>query len=155
VSELSQDAARAIIDRLGPGMKQAELRKHSTCDVCHEKVGHTGLPLFWRVTVERFGIDMRAVRRQDGLAQFIGSSAIAAAMGPDPDMAKPLMDPTAVTLCESCAMDKTGYVVAVAMERSSRAPAVEITVREPDGAELASWRRDARGRLVEDDGEPA
>jgi hypothetical protein len=34
-------------------------------------------------------------------------------------------------------------------------PAVEITVREPDGAELASWRRDARGRLVEDDGEPS
>jgi hypothetical protein len=97
-------------------MKQAELLKHTTCDLCRKKVGETGLPLFWRVTVERFGIDLAAVRRQDGLAQFMGNTVLAAVMGPDEDMAKPLMDPKVLTVCERCAMEKLGPLVAAGLE---------------------------------------
>lgn len=85
-------------------MKQAELMQHATCTLCRQKIGHTGLPLFWTVRIERFGIDVHAVRRQDGLAALIGHPGIAAAMGPDETMAKPMMDPVTLTVCETCAI---------------------------------------------------
>lgn len=89
-------------------MKEAELRKHTDCTVCGGKITAAGVPLFYRVTIERFGIDLRAVRRQSGLAQFLGGSpqavAIAEAMGPDEDMAQAMMEPTVVTVCETCSM---------------------------------------------------
>jgi hypothetical protein len=84
-------------------MKAAELRQHQTCGLCHKKVLHTGLPLFWRVTVERFGVDMRAVLRADGLAAMLGSGALAAAMGPDEDLATPVGEPSVLAVCEHCA----------------------------------------------------
>lgn len=94
-------------------MKEAELRR---CDLCRKKIGESGLPLFWRVTVERFGVDMQAVRRQDGLGQFMGSMLLAGVMGPGEDMAKPMMDPKVLTVCETCAMDELGRLVASALE---------------------------------------
>jgi len=93
-------------------MKEAELRKHSTCSLCRKPIGHTGLALFWRVTVERFGVDLRAVKRQDGLAAYMGSSALAAAMGTDEDMAVPVMDPVTLTACEVCAMGSVNLAIA-------------------------------------------
>lgn len=84
-------------------MKRAELLQHARCDVCNKGIGESGLPLFWRVTVERFGVDLRAVRRQDGLGQYLGHHGSAAIMGPDEDMAKPMQDqPGVVTVCETC-----------------------------------------------------
>lgn len=48
---------------------------------------------------------------------------------------------------------KTGYMreweAMFAAESQSREPAVSITVFTPSGAEVASWQRDAQGRLVE------
>lgn len=96
-------------------MKEPELRRHTRCNLCDKKIGETGLPLFWRITVERFGIDLAAARRQDGLAAFLGSSALAQVMGDDADLAKPLMEPKALTVCEKCAMDKLDRLVAVAL----------------------------------------
>ena len=96
-------------------MKEKELRAHLTCSLCNRGVTQTGLPLFWRVKVERFGIDAQAVQRQHGLALHLGSAALASVMGPGEDMAKPLMEPVTLTLCEGCAMDKTGELVHVAM----------------------------------------
>lgn len=95
-------------------MKQAELRKHATCALCTKPIGHTGLPLFWRVTIERFGIDLNAVRRQDGLAAFLGHSGLAVAMGPDDDMAKAMMEPLTLTACESCAVGADLPIAALA-----------------------------------------
>ncbi len=92
-------------------MKRAELLKHTMCDVCHQRIGSSGLPLFWRVRVERFGIDLKAVKRQDGLGAFMGHG-IAAVMGPDEDMATQILDVT-LTVCEPCAMEQP--VTAVAM----------------------------------------
>jgi len=96
-------------------MKEAELRRHSTCCVCRKPIGHTGLPLFWRVTIERFGVDLKAVRRQDGLGALLGSSTLAAAMGTDADMAIPIGDAAVATVCETCAM--TDVCVAELEER--------------------------------------
>jgi hypothetical protein len=86
-------------------MKESELRKHATCTLCRKPIGHTGVPLFWRVTVERFGVDLNAMRRQDGLAAMLNSPRLAMVMGADEEIAKPMMEPITVTVCESCAME--------------------------------------------------
>lgn len=83
-------------------MREAELRESATCALCGQLVGLTGLPLFWRVRIERHGIDLAAVRRQSGLALLLGNADIAMAMGPDEDMTTPLMEPITLTVCETC-----------------------------------------------------
>ena len=88
-------------------MKEAELRKHATCDLCHRRILESGLPLFWRVTIERFGVDMRAAEQQTGLAMMMGNAVLAGVMGPDRDMAKPVMDPAVITVCETCCTKDT------------------------------------------------
>lgn len=96
-------------------MKRAELLKHATCNLCGKPVGHTGIPLFWKVTVERFGVDLRAVQRQDALGTFVGSQILGAVMGPDEDLAKPMMDkPAIATVCEACGTGKQTMVAILA-----------------------------------------
>ena len=94
-------------------MKESELRESAICGECEKGFGHTGLPLFWRITIERFGVDMAATKRQDGLAMMLGSSMLANAMGTNEDLTKPMMDPVKVTLCEDCIM-KPILIVALA-----------------------------------------
>jgi hypothetical protein len=85
-------------------VREYELRKHAICSACRKKVGHTGVPLFWAVKVERHGIRMDAIARQTGLTMMLGGNAmIAAAMGPDEDMTE-LLESVELTLCEECAM---------------------------------------------------
>jgi len=83
-------------------MKERELRKTANCVLCEKPFGHTGIPVFWRVKVERLGVDMKALRRQDGLATLIGNPMIAQVMGPDEEMTT-LLGKAEVTVCESCA----------------------------------------------------
>lgn len=87
-------------------MKEAELRAIAKCALCGKPFGHTGMPLFWRVRVQRFGVDAQAVQRATGLAMLLGSPALAMAMGPDEDIATPICEPTELTVCEACALDK-------------------------------------------------
>lgn len=94
-------------------MKEYELRQLSTCAVCGKKLLHTGLPLFWRVTIERFGIDVGAVRRLDGLAAMLGNAHLASIMGPDEDVAKPVMDSVRLVMCEPCAVEQDLPVAAL------------------------------------------
>ncbi len=85
-------------------MREKELRESARCIGCGKAFGHTGLPLFWRVTIERFGVDMRAVNRQQGLTMMLGGNALLAqVMGADEEMAT-LLSSEKVTLCEECAM---------------------------------------------------
>jgi len=87
-------------------MKENELRKHAQCSICKKGIGHTGLPLFWTVKIERIGIKMDAVRRQDGLAMMLGGNSILAqAMGADEDMTQ-TMESVELTVCETCAADE-------------------------------------------------
>lgn len=94
-------------------MKERKLREHATCSLCKQKIGHTGLPLFWIVRIERHRIDMGAVRRQTGLAMMLGNAAIAEVMGPDEDMTTPAMEPATLTVCETCAVSRSMEVAAL------------------------------------------
>ena len=82
-----------------PGLKRAEIKP---C-FCGQGVAHTGSPVFYRVRLEQFILDGRAVQRQHGLEMILGNPMIAAAMGPDEDMAKRVQS-REVLLCDRCAM---------------------------------------------------
>lgn len=83
-------------------MKEKELRERTDCTFCGNKIGSTGLPVFWTAKIQRHMVDLNAIKRQDGLAQMIGSPALAGVMGPDEEMTKP-MGEWDVTVCEDCA----------------------------------------------------
>lgn len=89
-------------------MKEEELRELATCAACHEKLGSKKLPLFYKVTVSRYGLDAAALKRRIGLDMVMnGNSAIAAAMGPDEDLATQLMEPRTFSVCEECSHERT------------------------------------------------
>ena len=94
-------------------MKAVELRRHSTCSLCETPIGQDGSPLFWRVTVERFSMDRVAVGRQDGLANLVGSRAVAEIIGPDHDLARSVIVPRTITLCDRCGLDSAAITVAM------------------------------------------
>jgi hypothetical protein len=60
------------------------------CAICSKGLMHSGMPLFYRLRIERFGLDGKAVSRQAGLEHLLGGSALLAnVMGPDENMATP------------------------------------------------------------------
>jgi len=78
----------------------------------------SGLPLFWRVKIERMGVDMRAAQRQHGLEQFFGGGpggvALADVMGDGAPIATPFEDSEiTVLICENCATEPT-FIAALA-----------------------------------------
>lgn len=85
-------------------MKEEEIRSVATCAVCKKKFGHTGLPMFWRVKIERYVVDMKALRRLDGLAALLGSPVLASAMGPDEPLARQALEVN-ITVCENCCIE--------------------------------------------------
>lgn len=85
-------------------MKERELREHAVCSLCGEKIGHSGLPIFCRVTVEQFSINLNAVQRQTGLAMTLGHAGLASVMGPDEEMAHEI-DRITLTVCHQCAIN--------------------------------------------------
>ena len=100
--------------KVGEPIKQTDLRK---CGRCQKGVMHTGLPLFYRVTVQRYGIDAGAVQRQHGLEMVVGNATIANVLGPNEDLAKPISELTDLFICEHCATEST--MVAVLAESES------------------------------------
>ncbi len=102
-------------------MKERELREMATCKSCGKKLGtsflenHT-LPMFWKVTFERYILDDQAMKRQAGLEMMVGHVAIAQALSPNEEMANLLSGPTTVCICEHCAMMAGMPIAALAME---------------------------------------
>lgn len=94
-------------------MKERELSKLIICSCCNQPVTHTKVPLFWKIKVERFGLNLKAIERQRGLGAFLGSIALASVMGPDEDLATPVMETKEISLCEQCAVS---VPVAIALE---------------------------------------
>ena len=93
-------------------MKERELREACICCLCCKKIGETGLPIFYRVRIERHGLDAHAVRRQAGLEMMLGGHvAIAQAMGPNEDMTQELMEPKTVTICEMCSQEPHRFMM--------------------------------------------
>ncbi len=103
-----------------------KLRDIKKCDECGKGVLHTGVPLFWRVRVERFGIDMREVRQLHGLEMMLGSPSLADVFSPERDAVRPVMDAVELTLCEEC-MSGRGLGLAALVERTARASGEDDT----------------------------
>lgn len=96
-------------------MKEEELREVAECAMCKKPISHTGLPLFWRVRIQRYGLKMDAIQRQQGLTMFLGGHVkLAQVMGADEDMADKMLE-VEVTVCETCGTKPT-MIAALAME---------------------------------------
>ncbi len=96
-------------------MKQSELQK---CIVCNKGMMHTGIPLFYKVTFARMGVDMGAVQRQNGLEQMLGgSAALASVFSPNEDIASPIDGESTVLICEECSCKQ--IVLAEIAERAA------------------------------------
>jgi len=86
-------------------MTESELREHAICSKCKKPIGHTGLPLFWTVEINRYGIKLNVVKRQDGLTALLGGHAgLAQIIGADEEMTEKMIDTENITLCETCAL---------------------------------------------------
>lgn len=86
-------------------MREDELRKHAECSNCRKPIGHTGLPLFWTVKIQRHGLKVDALQRNTGLTMFFGGNAqMARIMGADEELTQPIMNEEEFTLCEDCAI---------------------------------------------------
>lgn len=83
-------------------MKEDELREHCDCSICKQKIGHAMAPFFWTASLKLHEVLLTAVNRQSGLAAFLGSSALAKALGPDEDMTK-VVEEAELTICAACA----------------------------------------------------
>lgn len=69
-------------------------------------------PVFYRVTIETCGLDLRAIQRQAGLELMVGNAALAAALSPDEHIAK-IIDRKVVFFTVPEAME---HPLAVALE---------------------------------------
>ena len=76
------------------------------CHLCGKGMMHAGHPLFLRVTIERLGINKRAVDRAAGLEMMMGGNAMLAnIMGPDEDLAEVIDGRTDMLICTPCASE--------------------------------------------------
>lgn len=86
-------------------MKQTELRK---CCKCGKGVMHSGVPIFFRVRIERMAVNLPAVQRQHGLELMLGGHAVLAnVMGPNEDLAVNLGEPVTTIVCMDCSIRGT------------------------------------------------
>lgn len=96
-------------------MKEAELRERCTCVCCKKKIGQTGAPIFYKLSIERHMLALGAVQRQNGLAMMLGGSGVLAmVMGPDEDMTAVMEDVVTVTVCQVCACETHWPLAAIA-----------------------------------------
>ena len=87
-------------------MKEKELREAAECAACNKKLGQFGIPIFHRLTMQTYGVDTNALRRQSGMEQMMGNVALAQVMGADEDMASPIGEAITVTLCMDCSTEQ-------------------------------------------------
>jgi hypothetical protein len=83
-------------------MKHEDLKP---CAFCKKGMMHNGTPLFYRLNIQRYCVDMRAVQRQAGLEQMMGNHILAHVMGPNEDLAKPLGEKFDLLICQDCAIE--------------------------------------------------
>ena len=83
-------------------MRAKELIGLGRCAACGKKLCESGWPLFYTVTVARYGLDADAMRRHAGLALMLGSEMLGEVMGPDEELTQTLLEPTMFVMCEPC-----------------------------------------------------
>lgn len=98
-------------------MKEKELREFAKCSVCHEGVGK--YYRFFKVTIEEFMLDPKALERQQGLTAFLGGSNVGAVlaniMGPNEDLALST-EIIKISVCDNCALKNKGINIYRIME---------------------------------------
>ncbi len=72
------------------------------CVLCGKGVMHTGVPLFYRVKIERLGINVGEVQRTHGMEQFFGGAVALARVFHDPDLTEVIMPEVEMLVCEDC-----------------------------------------------------
>jgi len=81
-----------------------DLDQIKPCAMCGKGIGHAG-PVFYRARIEQLVIDDRAVARETGLQMMLGGNvAIARALSPETDFAKPFRT-AEVLLCGTCGIE--------------------------------------------------
>ena len=95
------------------GLKQKDL---TGCVICGKGVAHDQNILFYRVRIERYGLDVRAVQRAVGLELVMGGSPLAQVMGPDEDLAIRIASYDGL-VCQPCALDLSPCSVALLTEK--------------------------------------
>ena len=84
--------------------KNMKHKDFKPCHLCGKGVMHAGQPLFLRISIDRLGIDLSAVRRAHGLEEMMGGNAfLANVMGPDEDLAKVMDEKHDMLICARCA----------------------------------------------------
>ena len=108
-------------------MREDELRESANCDECGKGFLHTGLPTFYRITVERYIVDIKALQRQAGLTVMLdGHAALARIMGPNERLAKKIWEPVKITLCENCSTNENFLpLTAMAFEKVTEQENIE------------------------------
>lgn len=101
-----QKSRMAILngDSNGASMKAADFKP---CVMCGKGVMHTGIPLFYRVKVERFGILANEVQRTHAMEQFMGGHVAIARVFHDPELTQSVMPEISGLVCESCSVRPT------------------------------------------------
>ena len=94
-----------------PGLKRADIQN---CMCCQRGVAAGGI-VFYRVRVQQFGLNHRAIQQQHGLELMLGSPALAQVMGTDSDLAMAVSSETTRLVCGTCAVEKMGMLL-VALE---------------------------------------
>ena len=91
------------------------------CKGCGKGMMHTGLPIFWRVKIERMGINNRAVQQADAMERYMGGAVALARVFEDPEIAKPIegIEPQTILICEECSLKP--LPLALLAERSNAA----------------------------------
>lgn len=79
-----------------PGLKRRDIQK---CAGCHQGVAKGG-PIIYRLRIERFVLDGRAIQQAAGLEMMIGP-ALSSIMGTDVDLAKQI-DSDMMLVCGDC-----------------------------------------------------
>jgi len=79
------------------------------CVICRRQMLATGLPIFYRVTVQHCGLDAKAVQQHVGLGMMLGGGASGMALADVMGAHKPpvvVMSSGTVNLCHACAQDQ-------------------------------------------------
>lgn len=105
-------------------MKERELREKARCMNCNELIGRKAIPIIWKITTERHGLDLKAIQRQQGLGMLIGNGAIAMAMGQNENMTQVLAEHV-IVICDECSYSGINLLalcaVAAEMENANEA----------------------------------
>lgn len=87
------------------------------CAMCGKGLMHTGLPLVWKITMHRLGLDVNALRREQGLEMMMGGAApLARAFSPNNEFGLEIEKPITVMVCEPCALEQRVVIMCASQD---------------------------------------